>query len=53
MKELICRLKGSFGERLCFVGLQGSRARGETRDNNDIDAVIVVEGLNVSDLDEY
>lgn len=53
MKELICGLKGSFGERLRFVGFQGSRARGEARDDTDIDAVIVVEGLNVSDLQEY
>lgn len=51
--ELIGKLESAFGKRLKFVGLQGSRARGEAREGSDIDAVVVVEGLNADDLATY
>lgn len=53
MEKLISKLKGSFGKRLIFVGLQGSRARGEARKDSDIDAVVVVDNLSTEDLKLY
>lgn len=53
MDALIRKLQDAFGARLRFVGLQGSRARGEARDDSDIDAVVVLDGLCSSDLEKY
>lgn len=53
MNDLIDQLKTEFKERLVLVGLQGSRARGEQREDSDIDVVIVVEDLNADDLASY
>lgn len=46
-------LKAEFGERLAFVGLQGSRARGEAHDQSDIDLVVLLDSLCANDLDRY
>lgn len=51
--QLIELLKKQFGERLLYVGLQGSYLRGEANQNSDIDIMVVVDGLSVSDLDSY
>lgn len=53
MKDLINQLKIEFKERLVLVGLQGSRARGEQREDSDIDVVVIVEDLNADDLALY
>lgn len=53
MNDLIDQLKTEFKERLVLVGLQGSRARGEQREDSDIDVVVVVEDLNADDLASY
>lgn len=53
MNDLIDQLKTEFKERLVLVGLQGSRARGEQREDSDIDVVVVVEDLNADDLALY
>lgn len=50
MNDLIDQLKTEFKERLVLVGLQGSRARGEQREDSDIDIVVVIEDLNADDL---
>lgn len=47
------RLKAEFGERLRFVGLQGSRARGEAREGSDIDLVVLLDGVGADDLARY
>lgn len=39
-----------FGGRVLFLGLQGSRARGEAREDSDIDTVLVLDRLEASDL---
>lgn len=39
-----------FGQRVLFLGLQGSRARGEAREDSDIDAVLVLYRLGPEDL---
>ena len=46
-------LQAVFDDRLLFVGLQGSRGRGEGRPDSDIDAVVVLDRLTPADLDAY
>lgn len=53
MNDLIDQLKTEFKEGLVLVGLQGSRARGEQREDSDIDIVVVIEDLNADDLVSY
>ena len=53
IKQLIELLTSRFGSRLLYVGLQGSYLRGEATDNSDIDIMVVIDELSVSDLDAY
>ena len=46
-------LQARFGGRLLYVGLQGSYLRGEATDDSDIDIMVILDELNVSDLDAY
>lgn len=42
-----------FGDRLLYVGLQGSYLRGEASENSDIDVMVVLDRLSVGDMDAY
>lgn len=53
MEEFQRRVGGAFGERLRFLGLQGSRARGEGRPDSDYDVVVLLDRVTLSDLDDY
>ena len=53
IQQLINLLNEHFCSRLLYVGLQGSYLRGEATDNSDIDIMVVIDGLSVSDLDQY
>lgn len=53
ISELIDRLKNRFGSRLLYVGLQGSYLRGEATGSSDIDIMVIIDDLSVSDLDSY
>ena len=53
LKEALEKLKEQFNERLMFVGLQGSYARGEATEESDIDIVVVLNELSISDLQAY
>lgn len=46
-------LKRAFGERLWFVGLQGSYARLEADDKSDIDVVVILDKLTMPDISIY
>ena len=46
-------LNDYFGDRVWFVGLQGSFARGEESENSDIDMVVILDELSVSDIATY
>ena len=46
-------LQRQYGERLVYVGLQGSYVRGEATDKSDIDIMVVIDNLSVPDLDCY
>ena len=53
MEDFIGRMRAAFGERLLFVGLQGSRGRGEAKEDSDIDVVVILDQLDPPDLDAY
>lgn len=42
-----------FGERIFFLGLQGSYARGEARENSDLDLVLILDELSPGDIQSY
>ena len=46
-------LDDTFGERVWFVGLQGSYGRGEARDTSDIDVVVILDQLSAADIQRY
>ena len=53
LQKLIGACKYAFGDRLVYVGLQGSFMRNEATDKSDIDVMIVLDGFSVADMDEY
>ena len=46
-------MQAEFGERICFMGLQGSYARNEATEESDIDIVLVLDKLDFADLQTY
>ena len=51
--ELINKLKDAFGERLVYIGLQGSYLRNEQTKSSDIDIMAVIDNISVEDLKTY
>lgn len=51
--ELTLSLKEIFNKRLLYVGLQGSYLRKEATENSDIDIMVIIDKLSVSDLKAY
>lgn len=51
--KLIVTLKDAFGEKLLYIGLQGSYLRNEATENSDIDIMAVIDNLSVEDLNTY
>ena len=46
-------LERTFGSRVWFAGLQGSRGRGEASKNSDIDLVVILDTLSPEDIRRY
>ena len=46
-------LNDTFGERVWFAGLQGSYGRGEATETSDIDVVVILDQLFVTDIQKY
>ena len=53
MQNFLQILNKTFGDRVWFVGLQGSYARGEACDTSDIDVVVVLDKLSAMDIQTY
>ncbi len=53
MEGFLQGAKATFGERVLFVGLQGSYARGEATGTSDLDVVVILDELSVSDVERY
>ncbi len=52
--SLFCAaLERTFANRVWFVGLQGSYARGEATAQSDIDVVVILDALDAADLQTY
>lgn len=53
MKKFLSKIRSEFGDRLLYMGLQGSQRRGEAKPDSDIDIVAVFDKLELEDLDLY
>lgn len=53
LHKLIIAMKEVFGDRLLYVGLQGSYLREEATENSDIDIMVIINHLSVQDLNSY
>lgn len=53
LNGLILECRKAFGQRLLYVGLQGSWLRGEANENSDIDVMVILDVLSVLDMDRY
>ena len=53
MNTFLQRLTEIFGDRVWFVGLQGSYGRGEATETSDIDVVVILDELSASDIGAY
>lgn len=53
MDKFVQALEENFGNRVWFVGLQGSYGRGEATETSDIDVVVILDELTVQDIQKY
>lgn len=53
LEEFLQKLNETFKSRVWFVGLQGSYGRGEATETSDIDVVVILNELTVSDIQTY
>jgi predicted nucleotidyltransferase len=53
MNTFLQALDQVFGERVWFVGLQGSYGRGEATQTSDIDMVVILDRLSATDIKAY
>ena len=51
--RFLTALDACFGNRVWFVGLQGSRGRGEAAETSDIDMVVILDELRAADIAAY
>ena len=53
MDKFVGVLEERFGDRVWFVGLQGSYGRGEATETSDIDVVVILDELTLEDIQAY
>ena len=53
MQNFLQALNETFANRVWFVGLQGSYGRGEATETSDIDVVVIMDELSVTDIQTY
>jgi hypothetical protein len=53
MQNFLQTLTETFGNRVWFVGLQGSYGRGEATETSDIDIVVILDELSAMDIQTY
>ncbi len=53
INDFLKALNETFGNRVWFVGLQGSYGRGEATETSDIDVVVILDELSALDIQTY
>lgn len=53
LEEIVEKIKNEFGNRVLFIGYQGSYKRGEATPASDIDMVVILDKVNLEDLKLY
>lgn len=53
VEELVLKIKNAYGDKLSFIGLQGSYRRKEASNNSDVDIVVILNELTMQDLKKY
>lgn len=53
IEQYINVMRNQFHNRIWFIGIQGSYARGEADDQSDIDVVLILDTLSTDDLETY
>lgn len=53
LNKFLQTLNENFGERVWFVGLQGSYGRGEATETSDIDIVVILDKFSATDIQIY
>jgi predicted nucleotidyltransferase len=53
MNDFLQKLNHKFENRVWFIGLQGSYARGEATETSDIDIVVILDELSAIDIQNY
>ena len=53
MAAYVQAVRAAFGHRVRYIGLQGSRGRGEASDASDIDVVCILDTCSLRDLEAY
>lgn len=53
LQNFLLTLNEAFGNRVWFVGLQGSYGRGEATETSDIDIVVILDELSAKDIQTY
>lgn len=53
VNDFLRSLNKTFGDRVWFVGLQGSYGRGEATETSDIDMVVILDELSCEDISVY
>ena len=53
INQFLQTVNENFGDRVWFLGLQGSYSRGEAKETSDIDIVVILDELSVADIQTY
>lgn len=53
LEQYVQALRETFGQRIWFIGLQGSYGRGEATESSDIDVVAILDTLSAEDIAAY
>ena len=53
MEAYLQAVRAAFGDRVQYIGLQGSRGRGEAGPDSDIDVVCILDTCSLEDLETY
>ncbi len=53
MNDFLQKLNDNFGDKVWFVGLQGSYGRGEATETSDIDVVVILDEMSAVDIMNY